>query len=208
MSNNDANSCISIPDAGNENTTTSNMVDSTRLLRRTIVTNDDVEVGSADSTIPICNQQGLDSVSFHNVARPVRSSKKHVHMFWFLLVASILITFWSTANSSKVIKDEMSDTTLQAFEPYNSTNPHEKSWCPSAACNNSPLCLPCKKRFLFIIATGRSGSTTLLSMLNHLPGVSEELVTSIMPYMCSTETLTYINIDRILNIGPFVRRKL
>jgi hypothetical protein len=36
------------------------------------------------------------------------------------------------------------------------------------------LCQPCKQRFLFIIATGRSGSTTLLSMLNQLPGVSDK----------------------------------
>jgi len=70
-------------------------------------------------------------------------------------------------------KDEKDDETFQPFESFNHTNPHQKSWCPRATCNNSPLCQPCKKRFLFIIATGRSGSTSLLSMLNFLPGVSE-----------------------------------
>jgi hypothetical protein len=60
---------------------------------------------------------------------------------------------------------------------YNTTNPHfaknskTKSWCPGATCNNSPVCAPCNRRFLFIIATGRSGSTTLLRMFNALPNV-------------------------------------
>ena len=57
------------------------------------------------------------------------------------------------------------------FEPFNHTNPHGNSWCPTAMCYNSPLCLPCNQRFLFIIATGRSGSTTLLNMFNKLPNV-------------------------------------
>jgi len=33
------------------------------------------------------------------------------------------------------------------------------------------MCSPCNRRYLFIIATVRSGSTTLLQMLNHLPNV-------------------------------------
>jgi len=72
-------------------------------------------------------------------------------------------------------KDEKKDETFQPFESFNHTNPHKNSWCPRATCNNSPLCQPCKKRFLFIISTGRSGSTSLLSMLNYLPGVSEQI---------------------------------
>lgn len=54
--------------------------------------------------------------------------------------------------------------------PFNNYNPN-KNWCPSATCNNSPLCQPCNRRFLIIIATGRSGSTTLTNMLNLLPNV-------------------------------------
>ena len=54
--------------------------------------------------------------------------------------------------------------------PYNNYNPNEY-WCPRATCHNSPMCSPCKRKFLIIIATGRSGSTTLLSMINQLPGV-------------------------------------
>ena len=57
------------------------------------------------------------------------------------------------------------------YEPFNKTNPHEDSWCPYAECDNSPTCTPCNRRFLFIIATGRSGSTTLLKMFNQLPNV-------------------------------------
>lgn len=57
------------------------------------------------------------------------------------------------------------------FLSFNTSNPHSESWCPYATCNNSPLCLPCQRRYLFIFATGRSGSTSLLKMLNFLPSV-------------------------------------
>lgn len=56
-------------------------------------------------------------------------------------------------------------------EAFNNTNPHKESWCPSAMCYNSPLCVPCNRRYLFILATGRSGSTTLLRMFNELPNI-------------------------------------
>jgi hypothetical protein len=70
------------------------------------------------------------------------------------------------------------NTTMQGistgdFQPFNETNPHKTSWCPKASCHNSPICAPCNKRFLFILATGRSGSTSLLDMMNKLPNVSE-----------------------------------
>jgi len=58
-----------------------------------------------------------------------------------------------------------------SWKPFNNTNSHLTSWCPLAQCYNSPLCTPCKNRHLFIIATGRSGSTTLLKMFNLLPNV-------------------------------------
>jgi len=46
-------------------------------------------------------------------------------------------------------------------------------WCPNAiACHrNSDMCRPCRRRFLIVIATGRSASTTLTYMLDSLPGV-------------------------------------
>ena len=49
-------------------------------------------------------------------------------------------------------------------------NPHP-NWCPNAWCNIDHLCEPCKRRYLFIISQGRSGSTTMKNMLNFLPGV-------------------------------------
>jgi len=58
-----------------------------------------------------------------------------------------------------------------SFLAFNQTNPHRHSWCPNATCNNSPICAPCNRRYLFIISTARAGSTTLLQMFNSLPNV-------------------------------------
>jgi len=49
-------------------------------------------------------------------------------------------------------------------------NPHSQ-WCPNVVCKDDSFCKPCKRRYLFIIAQGRSGSTTLKNMINFLPGV-------------------------------------
>ena len=56
-----------------------------------------------------------------------------------------------------------------SWTPFNSSNPFQTSWCPNATCQNSPLCTPCNRRHLFILSTARSGSTTLLRMMNDLP---------------------------------------
>ena len=50
------------------------------------------------------------------------------------------------------------------------SSPHPE-WCPNATCNNGVTCNPCNRRFLFVLAQGRSGSTTLKNMINLLPGV-------------------------------------
>jgi len=60
---------------------------------------------------------------------------------------------------------------ISTWEPFNNTNPHQHDWCPYAICMNSPVCTPCDRRWLFIAATGRSASTTLMKMLNLLPSV-------------------------------------
>lgn len=57
------------------------------------------------------------------------------------------------------------------WDPFNSTNPFEHSFCPEAKCLNSPLCQPCNRRHFFIISTARSGSTTLLRQFNQLPNI-------------------------------------
>jgi hypothetical protein len=44
-------------------------------------------------------------------------------------------------------------------------------WCPKARCYNSLLCEPCQRRYLIILSTGRSASTTLTWMMDSLPGI-------------------------------------
>jgi len=56
------------------------------------------------------------------------------------------------------------------YSPYNNYNPNS-NWCPYATCTNTPKCQPCQRRFLILIATGRSGSTTLMNLLDSLPHV-------------------------------------
>ena len=50
-------------------------------------------------------------------------------------------------------------------------NREDNFWCPNAACEGTGLCEPCKNKYLFVLATGRSGSTTIMAMLNLLPGI-------------------------------------
>jgi len=62
---------------------------------------------------------------------------------------------------------------LKPFKPwsrFSTLNPNI-DWCPQATCHNSLTCRPCDRKFLIVIATGRSGSTTLTNMLDLLPGV-------------------------------------
>jgi hypothetical protein len=51
---------------------------------------------------------------------------------------------------------------------FNYTN---TTWCPKAGCEQSELCFPCQRRFLIVLASGRSASTTLTWMLDSLPGI-------------------------------------
>jgi len=71
---------------------------------------------------------------------------------------------------SNSYSNKRTKNSLKEWKPFNTTNPHV-NWCPLAGCQNSPMCTPCQRRFLLIIATGRSGSTSLLRMMNLLPGV-------------------------------------
>ena len=75
------------------------------------------------------------------------------------------------ADEEHETKSDDTSTRDDPTQPYNTHNPHGKSWCPYATCHNSPVCQPCERRYLFILATARSGSTTLLRMLNSLPNV-------------------------------------
>jgi len=87
--------------------------------------------------------------------------------FIFLLGLGHLYFFdLSVWQSYGVVQSE----SIHVWDPFNNTNPNI-DWCPLAKCHNSPLCTPCKRRFLLLLATGRSGSTTILKMLNFLPNV-------------------------------------
>jgi hypothetical protein len=67
-------------------------------------------------------------------------------------------------------KQKQHEHKAPSWKAFNHSNPH-KEWCPAAKCFNSPICAPCDRRFLFIVASPRSGSTTLLHMLSALPNV-------------------------------------
>jgi len=76
-----------------------------------------------------------------------------ITLFFFLSNSNFILTYGAPLN-----------------ENYSLLNPHE-DWCPNVSCNTGVTCEPCKRRFLFILAQGRSGSTTLKNMVNLLPGV-------------------------------------
>jgi hypothetical protein len=75
-------------------------------------------------------------------------------------VPELTTTTTSSSLSEKVDDDKAAITTT--------THP---DWCPVAKCQNSEICQPCRRRFLIVIASGRSASTTLMWMLNSLPNV-------------------------------------
>lgn len=103
---------------------------------------------------------------------------------WIILLTAVTILQFMMNISSHIHKFSLGNNSFNTEkvalsflrnrpteQPFNQTNPHYDSWCPHARCYNSPLCSPCNRRFLFLIATGRSGSTTLLRMFNELPNV-------------------------------------
>ena len=73
-----------------------------------------------------------------------------------------------------------STSSSSSYLAFSDTNPHnhhlgtnngKTSFCPYATCHDSPICGPCNQRFIFIAAMGRSGSTTLLKIMNALSKV-------------------------------------
>lgn len=94
------------------------------------------------------------------------------HLLYFVSFVVIVQLLYQTSNQLSTTKR------LDAYiNPSNHVNKakqnftHHPSWCPDAVCHDSALCHPCQRRFLIIIATGRSASTTLTYMMNSLPGV-------------------------------------
>ncbi|CAB9508358.1 expressed unknown protein [Seminavis robusta] len=102
-----------------------------------------------------------------------------------------LLTFLTSSNTGTntslpvpvgtVIKSLHSNSTTSASSSPPSTISNStssiSSWCPhssnrsinSISCHNTDLCHPCQRRFLIIIASARSASTTLTWMLDTLP---------------------------------------
>ena len=67
--------------------------------------------------------------------------------------------------------DDSASSHRQRTTSDTDSDQHQSSWCPNVTCPNSHVCKPCQRRFLIILAIGRSASTTLTWMLNSLPGV-------------------------------------
>jgi len=109
-----------------------------------------------------------------------------IFVIWSILLFNLYSSRWFTQKIKQ--KNNI------IWEPFNRTNPHI-GWCSHANCSNSPICTPCRRRFLLIISTGRSGSTTLLSMMNQLPGVrlAGENRNEILKEMDATNNLFKLN---------------
>lgn len=112
----------------------------------------------------------------HNLQSSRKSARK-VFFLGFLigLFPPLLLQSASTLrNQANFSKSEFIDADSHQNQHFGSSqrNPlTHPNWCPQARCTNTVLCSPCQKRFLIVIATGRSASTTLTWMLNELPGV-------------------------------------
>ena len=95
-----------------------------------------------------------------------------------LIVAALLLSQTNVIRSEAHDEHRLSLETRQEQEqeptimlPKEHPSFAPSAWCPDAVCENSALCHPCQRRFLIIIATGRSASTTLTYMMDSLPGV-------------------------------------
>ncbi|KAG7362008.1 retrotransposon hot spot protein [Nitzschia inconspicua] len=96
-----------------------------------------------------------------------------------LVMLVFLANFWTVQESfnidtdiDKTVVEEMSNPVVKQANPESPLPQYgNSSWCPQSVCHSSPMCQPCKRRFLIIFSTGRSASTTLTWMMDSLPGV-------------------------------------
>ena len=91
-----------------------------------------------------------------------------------LVVASFAYNIFATRNIFEAFLFEEK----QQQQPAGVVDVDNSPWCPLAVANANPPskndrvgCQPCDRRFLILISTGRSASTTLTWMLDTLPGV-------------------------------------
>jgi len=79
----------------------------------------------------------------------------------------------STLSYLKSTRDNVHDyirLTTKIDNDVAPNNPHPY-WCPNTSCIKGICGNTCNRRFLFVLAQGRTGSTTIKNMLNLLPGV-------------------------------------
>ena len=69
--------------------------------------------------------------------------------------------------TSHVRRTSASTGTTYVFKPPE----RNVQWCPTTRCKTTELCQPCQRRFLILLTTARSASTTLTWMFDTLPGV-------------------------------------
>ena len=118
----------------------------------------------------------IDGSISSNYSPMMNTISSRVAVFMFAMIAIVVLSY---SLSVETIQAKLADSSSRVgtvagskrYKPFNTTNPHGESWCPNATCQNSPLCAPCNRRYILILATGRSGSTTLLKMMNYLPSV-------------------------------------
>ena len=119
------------------------------------------------------NQQSL--------AATMRKGKKQPPVYFYALVLVLLafsfqnILYAGDVSCTHQLQSEnmMINPSVMAQLDTNSSSAidHHHDWCPNAVCYDSILCKPCQRRYLVVIASGRSASTSLTWMLDQLPGV-------------------------------------
>jgi hypothetical protein len=64
-------------------------------------------------------------------------------------------------------------STIRTIEiPMDNIPTTHPEWCPKAKCTDTAICKPCQRRWLIVVTSPRSASTTLTWMLDELPGVT------------------------------------
>lgn len=99
------------------------------------------------------------------------SLKRRTILFNIIIILPIITILMHVRMNKQWLRTSNRYENDTSWSPFNVSVPHVH-WCPAdVTCHNSPLCEPCQRRFLLLLATPRSGSTSLLEMLNVLPNV-------------------------------------
>ena len=112
---------------------------------------------------------------------PKKEPKRPRLQTWIIIFLLALLPFYSSLHLdtelTKIARALASDETFNAGITTDPVTPSpartaiDRGWCPQAECKDSPVCHPCRRRFLMIITLGRSASTTLTWMMDLLPGI-------------------------------------